>query len=152
MYSASSVAQAFLDLANDEGKKLSNMQLQKLVFFAHGIHLAAENEPLIFDDVMAWNFGPVIPTLYQRLKKFGGNPVTDTIGVSTPVFADPEANEIVHLTWDTFKNYSGARLSEISHAKNSPWDIVFNQQGKKFDLIPDEIVKKYYAPMVTKNQ
>lgn len=150
MYSARTVAQAFLELANNENKQLSNMQLQKLVFFAHGIYLAAEDLPLIYDDVMAWNFGPVIPTLYERLKKFGSGPVTDNIAESSPVFGDPEAAEIVKLTWNTFKKYSAARLSEISHAKNSPWDIVFNQQGRKFDPIPDDVVKKYYLPMVSK--
>jgi uncharacterized phage-associated protein len=81
------VANAFLKVADDHNRPLANMQLQKLVYFAHGWHLALKGEALIDTPLLAWNFGPVIPPLYNSLKKFGAGPV------SGPIVKNAEASK-----------------------------------------------------------
>ncbi len=56
------------------------MKLQKMVFFAHGYHLAKYGEPLIKDEFLAWKFGPVVLTIYDQYITFG-NPIAQ-IGLS----------------------------------------------------------------------
>jgi uncharacterized phage-associated protein len=81
-YDARTVANEFLRLARDRGHELTNMQLQKLVYIAHGYTLAILHEPLVRQDIEAWRYGPVIKDLYQVLRQYGSGFVTDLIPVS----------------------------------------------------------------------
>jgi uncharacterized phage-associated protein len=75
-YDSKAVANYFLDCAQRSSKKLDPMQIQKLVYFAHGWRLAAIGAALIDEMVEAWRYGPVIPSLYHEFKSFGKNPIT----------------------------------------------------------------------------
>ena len=69
--SAKAVANHFLDLAERDGTTLNPMKIQKLVYIAHGWHLAIMEKPLIHESVEAWTYGPVIPDLYHEFKRWG---------------------------------------------------------------------------------
>ena len=71
MNSAKAIANYFLDKSID----LTPMKIIKLVYIAHGWHLAITDKPLIEDYVQAWEFGPVIPDLYHEFKKYGNTPI-----------------------------------------------------------------------------
>ena len=151
MANSLAVAQAFLDLAKAEGKQLTNMHLQKLVFFAHGVHLAAfDGEPLIADEVKAWDFGPVIPPLYNRLSMFGKQAIPPNVLYCGGDSLSPNANKAIKTVWEAYKSYSGWQLSMISHNKESPWDTVWNEQGERYGVIPDELIQAYYEKRVKK--
>ncbi|MBV4514936.1 Panacea domain-containing protein [Pseudomonas kurunegalensis] len=150
MTSAIAVAQAFLDLAKKERRSLTHMQLQKLVFFAHGIHLAAyDGEPLIDDDIRAWDFGPVIPSLYERLRKFGRGEVDPVISARDRDRLDPGSSEMqaIRSVWEAYKDYSAWELSSITHRPGSPWSKVWDRS--KYGDIPDRIIRDYYEGRVT---
>jgi uncharacterized phage-associated protein len=76
-FPAEAVANEFLELAKKDGEALSPMKLLKLVYFAHGWHLALTGEPLIEEPVQAWQFGPVIPSIYHQFKRFGSGPINE---------------------------------------------------------------------------
>ena len=46
------------------GDTISNMKLQKLVYYAQGFALAITGKPLFQEDIEAWEHGPVAPALY----------------------------------------------------------------------------------------
>jgi uncharacterized phage-associated protein len=77
VYSVITIANKFIDLAKNEN--LTNMQLQKMVYIAHGFNLALRGTKLYYEDTRAWNFGPVVPELYEKLQIYGSNKVTDKI-------------------------------------------------------------------------
>ena len=71
-YDAATVANRFIELAeSDSGRRLTPMQLIKLTYIAHGFSLAIKNRPLLDESVEAWRYGPVIPSLYRKLKSYG---------------------------------------------------------------------------------
>lgn len=146
MASALDVAQAFLDLARNEGRRLTNMQLQKLVFFAHGIHLGAfDGEPLIDEEARAWDFGPVIPVLYERLRKYGRGDVTDdVISPDQRELLDPDGTEMeaIRTAWETYRDKDAWKLSKISHLEGSPWDQVWRL--RRYAVIPNDVIRNYY--------
>lgn len=148
MPSATAVAQKFLELAREEGKPLTNMQLQKLVFFAHGAHLAAYNQPLIFEHVKAWDFGPVIPELYERLREYGAGPVVNRID-NEPIYDESPAGYAIRNVWRAYGNLNAWQLSDISHQPGSPWEQVWNYGGR-YSEIPNYVTQQYYAHRINR--
>lgn len=153
-YHAITIANKFLQLAEHEAYSLTNMQLQKLVFFSHGVYLGAFGRPLIVEEVKAWTFGPVIPQLYNKLRRYGGGTVTqflenDYDDEVSRLDTDKLALSVIHLVWKTFGRFSGARLSAISHQPGSPWDLTWKRE--EFSVIPQSVIQDYYANQIKVN-
>ncbi|MFM6174756.1 MAG: Panacea domain-containing protein [Sphaerospermopsis kisseleviana] len=74
------VAKYFIRLAHETGSFISNLKLQKLVYYAQAWHLALFEQPLFNEDFEAWIHGPVVPELYHYYKKFGWRNISITAG------------------------------------------------------------------------
>ncbi|HQS97664.1 MAG TPA: DUF4065 domain-containing protein, partial [Novosphingobium sp.] len=72
------IANEFLRKAGAVG--LTQMQLQKLVYFSHGWALGLTEQPLTTDGPEAWAYGPVYPDLYDHTKFFGRGSITKACG------------------------------------------------------------------------
>ncbi|MFC0184306.1 Panacea domain-containing protein [Pseudarcicella hirudinis] len=114
MYSALAIASKFIDLGIQSGKPVSPMKLQKIVYFAQGVHLARYQKPLIDEAVEAWTYGPVIPSLYHTFKHLGNSPIVESAQVGIrfeghfyPKFESLEdsARETIQLTWEITKDF-----------------------------------------------
>jgi uncharacterized phage-associated protein len=75
LYTALQIANAFLDRAKKDGKPLTNMKLQKLLYFAQGHSYGLRDKRLIEDDCQAWQYGPVYPSVYRAFSCFGAGPI-----------------------------------------------------------------------------
>jgi uncharacterized phage-associated protein len=144
--SAIAVANAFIELAKKEGKQLTNMQLQKLVYVAHGWCLALLRKPLFYNDVKAWPWGPVIPSLYNRLKKYGKGVVSDTIPTDhDPVDPHTEDMSLIKSVWDAYKEFDGLQLSAMTHTEGTPWAETW--KSIKYGKISDESIAQHYRQL-----
>lgn len=159
-FNALHVANCFIRKAREEDRYLTNLQLMKLVYIAHGLSLAMLDAPLIKEEIQAWRYGPVIPIIYGTFKWYGGGPVTDEAYI---VRHDPEVydrikksphGKSIELVWQACGKKSGISLSAMTHRKGSPWDKVF----KKVDYsrietinpkIPDDSIKQYYQELLS---
>lgn len=115
---ASDVADYFLKLADDEsGEYLSNLKLQKLLYYAQGFHLAAYNEPLFDEPVLAWIYGPAVPKIYH-------NEDSARYGIQPPDDADfsfsKNVRKILDDVYYVYGQFSGWKLSELTH-NEPPW-------------------------------
>lgn len=72
---AAQIACHFIYLANETGSFISNLKLQKLVYYAQAWHLALYDKPLFEEDFEAWAPGPVIPALFDEYKSFQWKPI-----------------------------------------------------------------------------
>lgn len=145
-YSSLAVANALLKIANNEGKQLSNMQLQKLVFFAHGYNLAFLETPLTLDVAKAWTFGPVYPVLYECLRQYGRDTVVAPISTLDEIPEQSQEMQVIRSVWNAYKDYSAFQLSSVSHNSGSPWDRIW--KINKFGEIPNQIIKEYYKGLI----
>lgn len=157
MHSARAIANSFLRIAEQSGKKLTNMQLQKLVYFAHGWHLALTGKPLLSDAVRAWDFGPVIPPLYNSLKIFGNGIVTEPITRRDPetgevsVVEEKESEYVQRLlqrVWEVYSHMDGLQMSYLSHQPGTPWDITWKRE--KFSTIPNDLIAEHFLSLKAK--
>ena len=146
-YSAGAVANAFLGFAEAASCSVSNMQLQKLVFLAHGYHLAFFERPLVKEHIRAWQWGPVIPQLYKKLQKFGPGDVLEKLSVPDHVEENTEPYELIKSVWNVYKDYSASQLSNLTHQPETPWTQTW--ENDRFGIIPNELIQAYYGNLVS---
>ncbi|HYG15915.1 MAG TPA: type II toxin-antitoxin system antitoxin SocA domain-containing protein [Bacteroidia bacterium] len=158
MYSAEVISAWFVNKGIDTGNFITQMKLQKVIYFANGLCLALEDKPLVNERFRAWRYGPVIPEIYSFYKKWGSAPITmkTKIGVeqdgiklfNLDVFPDNIEN-ILNLTWSATKNVSGEILSGWTHEKGAPWSQHYDEGAN--NVIPDMDIKKYFKEKVIKS-
>jgi uncharacterized phage-associated protein len=113
------IARWFIAWAAAEDEEITNLKLQKLLYFAQGHHLARYGTPLFGAEIRAWAHGPAVPEVYHALASFGTGLISD----STDDFAwnqiDPETTEFLGQVWNTYGGYSAGRLREMT--RTGPW-------------------------------
>jgi len=168
--SSLAVANCFLDLAEEAEKAVTPMKIQKLVYFAHGWHLALKGEPLVDEHPEAWQFGPVFPDLYHHFKEFGSGPIkrrayghesSSKGGVfkfrlTTPSLDELKdetdiqfAKNVVRRVWEVYGSWTGVQLSHFTHVPGGPWDVTWQANSdRKGTDIPDNLIRIYFASKV----
>ncbi len=167
MEKALAVANYFVRRAVAEDVELTPMKLVKLVYIAHGWCLALADKELIQEDVQAWKYGPVVPSVYYKFRQYGSGriekPGEESFSVSGEgIRFTPYAPELVNKNfaplldrvWEVYKKFSGIELSALTHQEGTPWDIAYNKLGGKDKSgfpIPNEIIKEHYKKRVNSN-
>ncbi|RIE17683.1 Panacea domain-containing protein [Candidatus Cryosericum septentrionale] len=122
---ALSVAGYFIELAAESDENdLTNLKLQKLLYFAQGKHLSQFDTPLFHDDIEAWKLGPVVRAVYSEYKKCGAFPITVFDGSPTSAsrnLPEPIKAFLKKRVWDKYGKYSASYLVSLSHKQGGPW-------------------------------
>ena len=151
-YDPRAIANLMLDEADRNGISLSNLALQKLLYFAHGIFLNETKRPLVKGFFEAWQYGPVHPLAYKSFRSSGGGPIhsraegQDALTGERRQLAQPADASIRQLVQQVLNSYgklSAGRLVDLSHAKNSPWHHIVDKgrTSVAFGLrIPDDVI------------
>ncbi len=123
------IADFILLTCQEAGDCLTNLKLQKLLYYAQAWYLALNNKRLFNGLFEAWIHGPVHAQTYQRFKKYGCNPIGYT-PKAVPEIPDEEKQHIRDVL-DVFSSFSAYDLERMTH-QESPW---INARG---NLLPDE--------------
>lgn len=149
MYSAASIANYFLDLADSEGEKLDPIKLQKLVYYAVGWHAGYTGDRLIDEEVKAWPSGPIIPSVYHAFIEFGLDPITNRAREDLVVAPAPDSSEVqgfLRNVWNAYRGFTTRKMSEMAHARDTPWDqTVQGNLGVQNMAIPFEMIRAHFA-------
>jgi uncharacterized phage-associated protein len=135
-YDSRAVANLMLEEGRRHSLGITNLALQKLLYFAHALFLVEHGRPLVSGYFEAWEFGPVHPAAYQAFKAARDRPITfkasrqnlatgDLVVVEEPAQAQVRA----HIA-RTIAQYGGlppSRLIQISHARGAPWHFVVDK-------------------------
>lgn len=160
MLSPKSIANYFLEIAAKNGEVMTPMKLQKLVYYAHGWYAGYTQQPLINESVEAWQYGPVIPSLYHEFKRFGSGAIKGKAFdlepfamAEVPTPSDPNIRQFLDNVWNSYGKYTGIALSEMTHAGGSPWHKTWEKcKGMKSTDIPFEIIRDHFAEVVQKTK
>ena len=142
-HDARAVANRLLDLAEEDGNRLTPMQALKLVYFCHAWMLAVRDRPLIEQPVEAWQYGPVVSDVYHSFKKHRHDYITSRARVPTAKF-DLDEEDIIQQVYRKYGYLSGFRLSQLSHVPGSPWEQVW-ETNREDSIIPNGMIKDYYS-------
>ena len=162
-YSAKAVANYFLEKHSEE--EISPLKIQKLVYIAHGWHLAFHDSPLVDDEYAeAWEYGPVFPSLYHEFKHYGRMPIGEF--ATTTYFnsegnlvekipkvneADQRTRQFLNKIWEVYGMYEGMDLSGMCHRENSPWDKARKNSTKRNVHIENSEIRLYYKEKQEQN-
>ena len=154
-YDAFAVANAFLELAKKDGDSITPMKLQKLVYFAHAWSLVIFNRPLIIEDIRAWQYGPVINSLYHEFKCFGSQAInvlgtryeacSERFIIPSIKHEDKQTRELIEKVWEEYNGFSAVELSTMTHAQGSAWEVTkdAHKEGKFRDFVlDDQLIKQ----------
>lgn len=158
------VANRLLEFAGDRQLLIDPMKLQKLIYYAHGWHLALTGQPLLDRSVEAWQYGPVLPDVYRSFQRFGAEPITEparyaAVDSNKMVLrsykmpaTDPDtgyADRILRRVLEQYGNYSAIELSIMTHAAGTPWAEVWSENpGKRYIPIPDSDIEAYFKSVL----
>lgn len=127
MAKVSDVANFFIELGQaqaetESGDAVTPLQLEKLLYFAQGWHLARYGKPLFEEDFCAWDLGPVIPSVYHKYKIYGRTGIMrEGVPCAAECFTDEEFSLLLDVARE-YMRYSAAWLVHLTHEKDTPWD------------------------------
>ncbi len=138
------VANELLGLARSENRGLTPLKLVKLVYLCEGWSLALRDKSIIREDVQAWQYGPVIPELYAKIRQFKATPVTELECAEGDVSADQK--DLIKSVYDAYKHLSGMQLSDLTHQAGTPWSKTWDKQNRK-RVIATALIKDHFKEL-----
>lgn len=120
MVSALDIAKYLLELAEREPEPelISNLRLQKLLYYVQGWHLAQHRRPIFAESIEGWKHGPVVRNVYRSLKGQDRDSVTSAQLNGQPLPIHEQV--FVDSIWEAYKGYSASRLYQMTH-REQPW-------------------------------
>lgn len=96
---------------------ISNLKLQKLLYYTQGWSLALYDRLAFHEEIQAWVHGPVVPAAFYEYKHYRWNPIdvpTEEVAIS--------ASEVSHIAevLSVYGKFTATQLEQISHEER-PW-------------------------------
>jgi len=116
-----------------------------MLYFIQGNAYRIFGEPLIKENFEAWQYGPVESSLYRQIGARGITPLSENDIISRDVI-DPSHHAFSWLKVgiSVLERYTASELVRNSHAKNTPWDIIWKKGEGRFEVIPKELISIYF--------
>lgn len=137
---ACDIARYFITCGIDsEEEGISNLKLQKLVYYAQGYHLALYDLPFFDEPIHAWRHGPVCPVVYHKYKSYGASSITESIDEDfTTIFTTVQLELLVEV-YSVFGQFAAWKLRDMTH-EEEPW----KNHEAMVEEIPKEEMKLYF--------
>ena len=124
MYKALDIAKKLLLTAKRDcelegrGEYMSNMKLQKMLYYEQGFHLAVFGNPLFEESIEAWMYGPVVPSVYEAYKGYGYQGIVpDDV---EELSLEPKEQALFDEVYQVYSSYSAMGLMNLTH-NEMPW-------------------------------
>ena len=124
----------------NEGCPVTNLQLQKILYYIQ-VEFLKKKGVLIFEDsIEAWKFGPVIPRVYFAYSHFGAMPIycdsnsaIDNISIHDKALIDSVTN--------SKKDLPPWALVTDTHMPGKAWSRAYTQNGSGSVISTDDMRK-----------
>lgn len=141
MYSALTIAQYIIKHELDKDRPVTNLRLQKLLYFIQGSFYTLFNKECFYDKIEAWDYGPAIPSIHFEYSVFGSCTIFDFNKEDIEKISDYH-KECINLILDICSKYSTKSLVEISK-NQKPWKDAYLPIFQR--EITKESMKKYFC-------
>lgn len=158
MYEARKICNFLLANFDAVEFSLTNLRMNKLLFFIQAGALRQMPEGIIRNHFEAWQYGPVIRPVFDAFKVHKEGPITSPAlyldyasGTQAPVPYDDipmEHRKIVVREFEAYCHFTTGQLVQLSHEANGPWDIVYRAHLADPTLsprIPNQLIRRHFA-------
>lgn len=144
-FRARDIARWFIAWAENLDAEVSNLKLQKLLYYAQGHRLGTTGEPLFSDGIQAWAHGPVIPDVYHAYKEYGKGPIDPDAELGDDFTWDDftEVEDFLVDVWDRYGSLAAWALRERTH-REAPWKDAFDDSARHVQ-ISNEAIQSFFA-------
>lgn len=140
MHSAHQVSIHIIDWCYRSSISITNLKLQKLLYFVQGEYYRIKKERLIREEFYAWQLGPVIPEIYFEFSIFSSSNIPNQGKANDIVQSE---SIIIDKILNKYKCFSTWDLVELSHEQD-PWKYNYEIFGNK-SLIPFKSICEYFG-------
>ena len=133
--------QLLLYSAENGGELMTNMKLQKMLYYQQGFHLAYFGTPLFEEDIEAWMYGPVVPLMYEHYKANGRNGIEPDRGMEFN-FEQKKELALFNEVCRVYGAYSAIGLMNMTH-EEMPWKSTPTGEGAGH-VIPKEKMQSFF--------
>jgi len=143
------VSNFYISMYKDSDDPMTNLRLNKFLYFAQAWSLVRFGKPLFEDKIEAWQLGPVVPVVYDNCKICAKDPIKFVSeNYSESVFSSDQKNLLLDVARE-YGKYSTSRLVNICHSDDGPW---VKARGDPDDIygsneISNELISEYFSKM-----
>ena len=157
MYNVIDVCRHIINYSNDKRYGISNLKLQKILYFVQAFFLICKDRPCFREPIEAWDFGPVVPAAYREYKQFGSINIPyietyfkfesknlwDVVAMKyvDNVISDND-KKLIDMVVDKFSRYSATALVYLT-CRQAPWKNSYSPD--RANEIKLDILKGYFA-------
>jgi uncharacterized phage-associated protein len=124
--------------------RVTNLQLQKILYLAQmlymGTHDGERLVPAVFE---AWDYGPVEPSVYKKVRMFGSSPIEDVFYDARTFSKTDERHAFLTDLCKDLLSLPPSELVAITHWEDGAWAKNY-ESGVKGIRIPDSDILEEY--------
>ena len=138
MKTALDIAQYFINHSyGGQLDDVTNLKLQKLLYYAQGYNLALYDEPLFDEDIENWSHGTVVPCVYHEFKCFGKKIIVPNPNFDMSKFSK-QVKDVLEIVCSDYAKFPALKLRQMTH-KESPW-----KNTQRDEVITKESIKSFF--------
>lgn len=154
-YEALDVANYVVNYSIEQECPVSNLKLQKLLYYIQAASLVERQKPAFQDEISAWTYGPVVEPVYHRFKLYANCEIDKAVTErelhlfsleAEPVAYDPASVialadvGLIHQVVDSYREKNALQMVAKTHGEE-PWK---NAHQKGDNYISQQAIKDYY--------
>jgi uncharacterized phage-associated protein len=145
MFACSHIAKYFIACVDeDAGDSISNMKLQKLLYYGQGFHLAIYGTPLFGDAIKRWAHGPVVPQIWHDYKNYGSGPIP-VEGIDRDNYPE-EIRALLDEVYSVYGQFTASKLRDMTH-QEPPW-----RDTPENGVISHDSMKQFFKTIVIEDE
>lgn len=136
-----------------EGNGMSNLKVQKMLYYSQACTLSLENTLLFNKPIEAWQHGPVVADAYHLLKAQGA--VAISLATWQQIYPTANSEQLsasdkhcIQQAFNQYGHYEAWWLQEETH-KETPWVVTYRQGENQ--VISVNAIRDYFKPIFTQS-
>lgn len=137
IYNVLDISKYIINYSIDNHHPVSNLKLQKLLYYVQANFLINKNKPCFVQDIVHWRHGPVVTESYSAFRKYFNDNISSNQNMDMNLIEDSDRELIEHVV-KAYKNMDPWDMVAKTHEEN-PWN-----DTERNDIITNYSIKNYF--------